>query len=107
MLLQIQTRTSDKTDTNFTYFEVVGDDDRQEVTKERYEEIELDWYAWDVWQTLSASEKHASRTDDDGDGQEDEDPIDKRDNDGDGLIDFPEDPEDPDNDPFLLPSIIT
>ena len=87
VLLQIQTRTSDKTDTNFTYFEVVGDDDRQEVTKERYEEIELDWYAWDVWQTLSASEKHASRTDDDGDGQEDEDPIDKRDNDGDGLID--------------------
>ena len=87
ILLQIQTRTSDQTDTNFTYFEVVGDDDRQEVTEERYEEIALDWYAWEVWQTLSASEKHASRTDDDGDGLEDEDPIDKRDNDGDGLID--------------------
>ncbi len=88
--LQIQTRTSDQTDTNFTYYQVVavaGNEEREEVTKEVYDEIALQWTAWDIWQTLPASRKHASRTDDDGDGLTDEDPIDLIDNDGDGKID--------------------
>ena len=88
--LQIQTRTSDQTDTNFTYYQVVtiaGNEEREEVTKEVYDEIALKWLEWDIWQTLPASRKHASRTDDDGDGVTDEDPIDLIDNDGDGLID--------------------
>jgi len=88
--LQIQTRTSDLTDTNYTYYQVVsvaGNEEREEVTKEVYDQIALEWLAWDIWQTLPASSKHASRTDDDGDGVTDEDPIDLIDNDGDGLID--------------------
>ena len=88
--LDIQTRTSDQTDTNFTYYQVVtvgGDEEREEVTKEVYDEIALEWTAWEIWQTLPASQKHASRTDDDGDGLTDEDRIDLIDNDGDGLID--------------------
>ncbi len=88
--LQIQTRTSDQTDTNFTYYQVLtvaGNEEREEVTKEVYDEIALQWTAWDIWQTLPASRKHASRTDDDGDGVTDEDPIDLIDNDGDGKID--------------------
>ena len=88
--LQIQTRTSDQTDTNFTYYQVVtiaGNEEREEVTKEVYDEIALKWLEWDIWQTLPASQKHASRTDDDGDGLTDEDWIDLIDNDGDGLID--------------------
>ena len=88
--LQIQTRTSDQTDTNFTYYQVVtivGNEEREEVPKEIYDEIALQWTAWDIWQTLPASQKHASRTDDDGDGVTDEDQIDLIDNDGDGLVD--------------------
>jgi hypothetical protein len=86
--LQLQTRTSDQTDTNFTYYQVVvGSDTPVEVPKDVYDAIELEWIAWDIWQTLSASEIHESRTDDDGDGHVDEDPIDLIDNDGDGLID--------------------
>ncbi|MBT5059253.1 MAG: hypothetical protein HOM68_22110 [Gemmatimonadetes bacterium] len=86
--LQLQTRTSDQTDTNFTYYQVVvGSDTPVEVTKEIYDAIELEWTAWNIWQTLAASQKHESRTDDDGDGHVDEDPIDLIDNDGDGLID--------------------
>ena len=88
--LQIQTRTSDQTDTNFTYYQVVtvaGNEEREEVTKEKYDEIALEWTAWDIWQTLPANQKHASRTDDDGDGLTDEDRIDLIDNDGDGLMD--------------------
>ncbi len=86
--VQLQTRTSDQTDTNFTYYQVVvATETIIEVTKEIYDAIELEWTAWNIWQTLSASEKHESRTDDDGDGHVDEDPIDLIDNDGDGLID--------------------
>ena len=88
--LQVQTRTSDQTDTNFTYYQVVtvaGNEERTEVPKEVYDEIALEWTAWEIWQTLPASQKHASRTDDDGDGVTDEDRIDLIDNDGDGLID--------------------
>ncbi|MCY3789460.1 MAG: hypothetical protein OXH63_11800 [Gemmatimonadetes bacterium] len=88
--LDIQTRTSDQTDTNFTYYQVVtvaGNEERTEVTKEVYDEIALEWTAWDIWQTLPASQQHASRTDDDGDGLTDEDRIDLIDNDGDGLVD--------------------
>ena len=88
--LQVQTRTSDQTDTNFTYYQVVtvaGNEEREEVTKEVYDEIALEWTAWEIWQTLPASQKHASRTDDDGDGLTDEDRIDLIDNDGDGLVD--------------------
>ena len=86
--LQIQTRTSDQTDTNFTYYQVVsvaGNEEREEVTKEIYDQVVLEWVAWDIWQNLP--KKHASKTDDDGDGFEDEDPIDLIDNDGDGKID--------------------
>ena len=88
--LQIQTRTSDQTDTNFTYYRVVtvaGNEEREEVAKEIYDAIELEWTAWEIWQTLPASQKHESRTDDDGDGVTDEDQIDLIDNDGDGLVD--------------------
>ena len=88
--LQVQTRTSDQTDTNFTYYQVVtvaGNEERAEVPKEVYDEIALEWTAWEIWQTLPASQQHASRTDDDGDGLTDEDRIDLIDNDGDGLVD--------------------
>ena len=88
--LQIQTRTSDQTDTNFTYYQVVtiaGNEEREEVSKEIYDEIALQWTAWEIWQTLPANQRHASRTDDDGDGATDEDPIDLIDNDGDGRVD--------------------
>ncbi|MDE2737280.1 MAG: hypothetical protein OXI72_22985, partial [Gemmatimonadota bacterium] len=88
--LQIQTRTSEQTDTNFTYYQVVtvaGNEERTEVSKEVYDEIALEWTAWEIWQTLPASQQHASRTDDDGDGLTDEDRIDLIDNDGDGLVD--------------------
>ena len=88
--LQVQTRTSDQTDTNFTYYQVVsiaGKEEREEVTKEAYDEIALAWLGWEIWQTLPSNKRHASRKDDDGDGANDEDPIDLIDNDGDGLID--------------------
>ena len=88
--LQVQTRTSDQTDTNFTYYQVVsvaGSEEREEVSKERYDEIALEWLGWEIWQTLPTNKRHASRKDDDGDGLNDEDPIDLIDNDGDGLID--------------------
>ena len=88
--LQVQTRTSDQTDTNFTYYQVVsigGKDEREEVSKNVYDEIALQWLEWEIWQTLPSNERHASRKDDDGDGAVDEDPIDLIDNDGDGLID--------------------
>ena len=88
--LQIQTRTSDQTDTNFTYYQVVsigGKEEREEVSKNKYDEIALEWLAWEIWQTLPSNQRHASRKDDDGDGANDEDPIDLIDNDGDGKID--------------------
>ena len=88
--LQIQTRTSDQTDTNFTYYQVVtvaGNEEREEVPKELYDDIALQWTAWEIWQTLPDNKKHASRKDDDGDGVTDEDQIDLIDNDGDGLVD--------------------
>jgi hypothetical protein len=88
--IQIQTRTSDQTDTNFTYYQVVeiaGAEERTEVAQEVFDELVLSWAAWDYWNTLSTSNKHASNTDDDGDGVTDEDPIDFIDNDGDGLVD--------------------
>ena len=88
--LQVQTRTSDQTDSLFTYFEVVsvaGSEERTEVTKDRHDQIALQWAAWEYWQTLPSDQRHASRHDDDGDGLEDEDEIDFKDNDGDGLVD--------------------
>ena len=88
--LQVQTRTSDQTDTNFTYYQVLsigGSEERKEVAKKVYDEIALEWLAWEIWQTLPDNKRHASRTDDDGDGANDEDPIDLIDNDGDGSID--------------------
>ncbi len=88
--LQVQTRTSDQTDTNFTYYEVVeiaGAQERQEVAKEVYDALVLEWTAWNIWQTLPDNKRHESRVDDDGDGVTDEDPIDLIDNDGDGLVD--------------------
>ena len=88
--LQLQTRTSDQTDSLFTYYEVVtvaGSEERTEVTRERHDQIAMDWAAWDYWQTLPEDRRHASRHDDDGDGLEDEDWIDFQDNDGDGQVD--------------------
>jgi hypothetical protein len=88
--LQIQTRTSDQTDTNFTYYQVLtvgGNEERDEVSKEIYDALALAWAAWEVWQALPESQRHVSREDDDGDGVTDEDPIDFIDNDGDGLVD--------------------
>ena len=88
--LNIQTRTSDQTDSVFTYYQVVeaaGAESRTEVPKDIYDATELEWLAWGIWQTLPSSQKHASRKDDDGDGLTDEDPIDLIDNDGDGRID--------------------
>lgn len=88
--IQIQSRTSDQTDTNFTYFQVVeiaGAEERTEVTRDVYDGLKLEWDAWNYWNTLSAANKHESNIDDDGDGVTDEDPIDFIDNDGDGLID--------------------
>ena len=67
--LQVQTRTSDQTDTNFTYYQVVsigGKEEREEVSKNVYDEIALEWLAWEIWQTLPSNERHASRKDDDG-----------------------------------------
>jgi hypothetical protein len=88
--LQLQTRTSDQIDTNYTYFEVVeieGAQERSEIPRQAYEALVLEWRAWEYWQSLPSSRQHESRKDDDGDGQEDEDPIDFVDNDGDGKID--------------------
>lgn len=88
--LQIQTRTSDQTDINYTYYQVVsvtGNEEREEVSKEIYDAMVLQWAAWDIWQSLPDDEKHESNVDDDGDGLTDEDHIDLIDNDGDGLID--------------------
>jgi len=88
--LQVQTRTSDQIDTNFTYYQVVsvaGSEERPEVSKEIYDDLVLEWTAWNIWLSLPESQRHASRHDDDGDGLVDEDPIDLIDNDGDGLID--------------------
>ena len=88
--LQIQTRTSDSTDSLFTYFELAGvepDIVRQEIEKPRYDDLVLQWRAWDYWQSLPASRQHLSNNDDDGDGEVDEDPIDFIDNDLDGEVD--------------------
>ncbi len=86
--MQIQTRTSDQTDTAWTYFEVVeieGAEERLEISVEAYDDLVFRWAVWNKWESLSTP--HVSRADDDGDGFEDEDPIDFVDNDGDGLID--------------------
>ena len=86
--LQIQTRTSDQTDTAWTYFEVVdieGAEERQEISLQAYDELVFRWAVWNRWAGLSTP--HVSNADDDGDGNVDEDPIDFVDNDGDGLID--------------------
>ena len=86
--LSIQTRTSDQTDSAFTYFEVVdagGQIERQEITKEAHDEINYRWTVWNTWEGLALP--HKSNNDDDGDGSIDEDPINFADDDGDGLVD--------------------
>jgi hypothetical protein len=86
--LQLQTRTSDQTDTTYTYFEVVdtgGEIINQEIVQEAYDDLVFRWERWNAWEALDPP--HQSRFDDDGDGREDEDPIDFIDNDGDGLVD--------------------
>jgi len=86
--LQVQTRTSDQTDTNFTYFEVVtieGAEQQTEISKAAYDELVFKWDVWNKWESLATP--HASKNDDDGDGEIDEDPIDFEDNDGDGKVD--------------------
>lgn len=86
--LQLQTRTSDQTDTTYTYYEVVdtgGEIIRQEIVQEAYDDLAFRWDRWNAWEALDPP--HQSNFDDDGDGIEDEDPIDFVDNDVDGLID--------------------
>lgn len=86
--LQIQTRTSDQTDSTFKYFEVVsieGNEERSEITKELYDDLVFRWNVWNTWTGLKTP--HASNADDDKDGSVDEDEIDFVDNDGDGKID--------------------
>jgi hypothetical protein len=75
--LQIQTRTSDQTDSSFTFFESVnidGAESQSEITEDAYNQLLFKWEAWFAWERLSSP--HASKTDDDGDGFVDEDPID-------------------------------
>lgn len=86
--LQIQTRTSDQTDSTFKYYEVVsieGNEERSEITKELYDDLVFRWAVWNTWTGLKTP--HATGTDDDKDGSVDEDEIDLKDNDGDGKID--------------------
>ena len=86
--LQIQTRTSDQTDSTFKYYEVVsieGSEQRSEITKELYDDLDYRWRVWRAWEGLKTP--HASNADDDKDGSVDEDEIDFADNDGDGKID--------------------
>jgi hypothetical protein len=84
--LEIQTRTSDLTDSIFTYAEVVdiaGAENRTEITENAYNDLVEQWAVWNAWEALPVP--HVSKADDDGDI--DEDPIDFIDNDGDGAID--------------------
>jgi hypothetical protein len=86
--LQIQTRTSDQTDSLFKYYEVVsieGNEERSEITKELYDDLVFRWNVWNTWTGLKTP--HATGVDDDKDGSVDEDEIDLVDNDGDGKID--------------------
>ncbi|MBM3276814.1 MAG: hypothetical protein FJY95_01860 [Candidatus Handelsmanbacteria bacterium] len=86
--LQIQTRTSDQTDSTFKYYEVVtieGNQERGEVTKENYDDLVFRWAVWNYWAGLKTP--HATGADDDKDGSVDEDEIDLIDNDGDGKTD--------------------
>ena len=86
--LQLQSRTADQTDTNWTYYEVVdisGQESRTEVTKDVYDALVFRWAVWDRWTSLT--KPHQTGVDDDGDGSVDEDEIDLVDNDGDGKID--------------------
>lgn len=86
--LGLQTRTSDMSDTVFTYFEVVGtgaEAFRQEISEELYTDLIFRWDRWNAWEALAVP--HESNVDDDDDGLEDEDEIDFVDNDGDGQID--------------------
>ncbi len=86
--LQIQTRTSDQTDSLFNYYEVVtieGSEERTEITKELYDDLVFRHRVWDTWSGLK--KQHESNKDDDGDGSADEDEIDFVDNDDDGKTD--------------------
>jgi hypothetical protein len=86
--LELQTRTSDQTDTTYTYFEVVdvvGSESRTEISKQAYDELALRWAIWNKWSGLAV--KHKSSFDDDGDGAVDEDPINFIDDDNDGRLD--------------------
>lgn len=88
VVLQLQSRTADQTDTNWTYYEVVdisGQESRQEVTQAVYDDLVFRWAVWNKWEQLS--KPHESGVDDDRDGLVDEDEIDLQDNDGDGRID--------------------
>jgi hypothetical protein len=86
--VQVQTRTSDQTDTNYTYFEVVdiaGVGEKKEISSQAYDALVFKWNVWNAWEALATP--HASKVDDDGDGEVDEDGIDFIDNDGDGKFD--------------------
>ena len=94
--LLLQTRTSDRIDSSFTYYEVSGVGTRnekiEEVDQADYLSLQESWDLFNRWDALPETRTlvlrpHATGRDDDGDGRTDEDGIDGLDNDGDGLID--------------------
>ena len=66
------------------YYEAT-EDTRREISSSEHAQLVADWEAWEVYQALPSP--HQRRFDDDGDGLDDEDPIDFVDNDGDGRVD--------------------
>lgn len=63
--LQIQTRTSDQTDSTFKYYEVVtieGNQERGEVTKENYDDLVFRWAVWNYWAGLKTPTPPAPTT---------------------------------------------
>lgn len=89
--LQVQTRTSEETSFNVTYFQTAGGVEN-EVDQFSYETLAEEWEIWNYLVSVGGTASHASyghkkSADDDGDGVSNEDKPDGIDNDGDGLID--------------------
>ena len=85
--LEIQTRTSQTTDTSYTYYATAGGI-AKEVSQQEYDDLIQKWaiYNYVVDNNLDTAH-HRKSKDEDGDGQKHEDWFDGIDNDGDGLID--------------------